>query len=104
MGLWNMLTQANETKRHTQSRREKPRKFVESVGGRTVAIAVVFHWRLERVGVHLELGSMCGHMITRPRYEEVNGSLLLWKKDFSSCQVSPNMTPTVRLMHFTHLM
>lgn len=61
MGLWNMLTQANEkegkrgrgTKRHTQ-RIETKKK---SCGGNTVAAAVVFHCSLERVGVLLSLGA-----------------------------------------------
>lgn len=86
MGLWNMLTQANETgekwgrdtKRRAQRRRESERgqKVVESGGGNTVAAAVVFHWSLERAGA-LGARSLCGHMITTPRYSGADEASLL---------------------------
>lgn len=36
---------------------QRDQKVVESGGGNTVAAAVVFHWRLERVGVLRSLGA-----------------------------------------------
>lgn len=72
-----------ETWRHT-------RKVVGSSGGNTVAPAVVFHWGLERVAVLLFLSEsergVCSHMITTPRYSEVDGALLCFQ-DFGKSTI-----------------
>lgn len=63
MGLWNMLTQANERGKEgerykaTCTKKERDQKVMESGGGNTVAASVVFHWSLESVGELLSLGT-----------------------------------------------
>lgn len=120
MGLWNMLTQTNEReakrgrapKRRAQRRREtRKKKVVWSSGGYTVAVAVVFHWTLEKNSV-LPVRGACvvtwslGHVLQKfmgARWFKDFGRLgIFFLSGFPNVQHKLNVCPTAWQMYFPH--